>query len=52
MSDDFKISLLTRRLYVLLVFDHRLIDGAYAARFLQRFMRLVSEPSILLAVLR
>lgn len=35
-----------------LVFDHRVVDGVYAARFLSRFMRLVSEPYTLLAALR
>jgi pyruvate dehydrogenase E2 component (dihydrolipoamide acetyltransferase) len=32
-----------------LVFDHRLIDGVYASRFLLRFMGLVSKPLTLLA---
>jgi pyruvate dehydrogenase E2 component (dihydrolipoamide acetyltransferase) len=32
-----------------LVFDHRLVDGAPAARFLQHIKRLVEEPYLLLA---
>jgi pyruvate dehydrogenase E2 component (dihydrolipoamide acetyltransferase) len=32
-----------------LVFDHRLIDGVYASRFLLRFMSLVGRPLTLLA---
>ncbi len=32
-----------------LVFDHRLIDGVYASRFLLRFMGLISKPLTLLA---
>lgn len=33
-----------------LVFDHRLVDGAPAARFLQHIKQLVEEPYLLLAV--
>ena len=32
-----------------LVVDHRLIDRAYASRFLARFMELVQKPLLLLA---
>jgi pyruvate dehydrogenase E2 component (dihydrolipoamide acetyltransferase) len=32
-----------------LVFDHRLVDGAPAARFLQRIKQLVESPLLLLA---
>ena len=32
-----------------LVFDHRLVDGAPAARFLQRVAQLVEKPHLLLA---
>jgi pyruvate dehydrogenase E2 component (dihydrolipoamide acetyltransferase) len=32
-----------------LVFDHRLVDGAPAARFLQRIKQLVENPYLLLA---
>jgi pyruvate dehydrogenase E2 component (dihydrolipoamide acetyltransferase) len=32
-----------------LTFDHRLVDGAPAARFLQRIKQLVEQPSLLLA---
>ena len=32
-----------------LVFDHRLVDGAPAARFLQYIQQLVEEPYLLLA---
>jgi pyruvate dehydrogenase E2 component (dihydrolipoamide acetyltransferase) len=35
-----------------LVFDHRLVDGAPAARFLQYLKHLLQEPDILLALLR
>jgi pyruvate dehydrogenase E2 component (dihydrolipoamide acetyltransferase) len=31
-----------------LAFDHRLVDGAPAARFLQRIKRLVENPYLLL----
>jgi pyruvate dehydrogenase E2 component (dihydrolipoamide acetyltransferase) len=31
-----------------LSFDHRLVDGAYAARFLQRIKQLIEEPLLLL----
>ena len=34
-----------------LVFDHRVLDGAYAARFLSRFMHLAAHPQILLSEL-
>lgn len=30
-----------------LVFDHRLLDGAYASRFLNRYMKLISQPQML-----
>jgi pyruvate dehydrogenase E2 component (dihydrolipoamide acetyltransferase) len=32
-----------------LVFDHRLVDGAPAARFLQRIKQLIENPYLLLA---
>jgi pyruvate dehydrogenase E2 component (dihydrolipoamide acetyltransferase) len=32
-----------------LVFDHRLVDGAPAARFLQSIKRMVEEPYLLIA---
>jgi len=32
-----------------LAFDHRLVDGAPAARFLQRINELVEHPYLLLA---
>lgn len=32
-----------------LVFDHRVVDGMYAARFLKRVMELLSAPLVLLA---
>jgi len=32
-----------------LTFDHRLVDGAPAARFLQRISQLLAEPYLLLA---
>ncbi len=38
-----------QRLVLSLTFDHRLIDGAQAARFLQRVKRLVENPYIWLA---
>jgi pyruvate dehydrogenase E2 component (dihydrolipoamide acetyltransferase) len=31
-----------------LVFDHRVLDGVYAARFLRRFMDLAARPQELL----
>ncbi|HEY8450498.1 MAG TPA: 2-oxo acid dehydrogenase subunit E2, partial [Bacillota bacterium] len=30
-----------------LSFDHRVVDGAYAARFLNRVMRYLEQPSLL-----
>ena len=36
-------------LWLSLTFDHRLVDGAPAARFLQRIAELVEEPFLLLA---
>ncbi|MGQ9684634.1 MAG: dihydrolipoamide acetyltransferase family protein, partial [Anaerolineae bacterium] len=36
-------------LWLSLTFDHRLVDGAPAARFLQRIVQLVEEPFLLLA---
>jgi pyruvate dehydrogenase E2 component (dihydrolipoamide acetyltransferase) len=42
--------LCARPLMVLsLTFDHRLVDGAPAARFLQRIAQLVEQPGLLLA---
>jgi pyruvate dehydrogenase E2 component (dihydrolipoamide acetyltransferase) len=38
-----------QRLWLSLTFDHRLVDGAPAARFLQRIAQLVQEPGLLLA---
>jgi pyruvate dehydrogenase E2 component (dihydrolipoamide acetyltransferase) len=38
-----------QRLWLSLTFDHRLVDGAPAARFLQRIAALVEEPYLLLA---
>jgi len=38
-----------QRLWLSLTFDHRLVDGAPAARFLQRIAELVEEPYLLLA---
>jgi pyruvate dehydrogenase E2 component (dihydrolipoamide acetyltransferase) len=39
-----------RQMMVLsLTFDHRLVDGAPAARFLQRIKQLVEQPYLLLA---
>jgi pyruvate dehydrogenase E2 component (dihydrolipoamide acetyltransferase) len=32
-----------------LTFDHRLVDGAQAARFLQRIKRLIEKPFLWLA---
>jgi len=32
-----------------LVFDHRLSDGAFAARFLQAIKQLIEEPYLLIA---
>jgi pyruvate dehydrogenase E2 component (dihydrolipoamide acetyltransferase) len=37
-----------KRLTLSLVFDHRLVDGAPAARFLQDIKRMVEEPYLLL----
>lgn len=42
--------IVTRQMTVLsLAFDHRLVDGAPAARFLQRIKHLIEEPYLLLA---
>jgi len=38
-----------QRMWLSLTFDHRLVDGAPAARFLQRIAQLVQEPYLLLA---
>ncbi|HOG47100.1 MAG TPA: dihydrolipoamide acetyltransferase family protein [Anaerolineae bacterium] len=38
-----------QHLWLSLTFDHRLVDGAPAARFLQRIARLIAEPYLLLA---
>ena len=36
-------------MYASLSFDHRVIDGAYAARFMKSFVEIVQEPKKLLA---
>lgn len=36
-------------MWLSLTFDHRLVDGAPAARFLQRIKQLVEEPYLLLS---
>ena len=42
--------IVVRQLWTLsLVFDHRLVDGAPAARFLQYIKQLIEEPYLLLA---
>jgi pyruvate dehydrogenase E2 component (dihydrolipoamide acetyltransferase) len=42
--------IVVRQMWVLsLAFDHRLVDGAPAARFLQRIKRLIENPYLLLA---
>ena len=38
-----------QRMWLSLTFDHRLVDGAPAARFLQRITRYIEEPYLLLA---
>jgi pyruvate dehydrogenase E2 component (dihydrolipoamide acetyltransferase) len=38
-----------KTVWLSLTFDHRLVDGAPAARFLQRVKQLVEEPFLLLA---
>jgi pyruvate dehydrogenase E2 component (dihydrolipoamide acetyltransferase) len=38
-----------RKMWLSLSFDHRLVDGAPAARFLQRVVQLVERPHLLLA---
>jgi pyruvate dehydrogenase E2 component (dihydrolipoamide acetyltransferase) len=35
-------------MWLSLTFDHRLVDGAPAARFLQRIVQLIEEPYLLL----
>jgi pyruvate dehydrogenase E2 component (dihydrolipoamide acetyltransferase) len=43
--------IVVRKMWTLcLVFDHRLVDGAPAARFLQHLKHLIEEPYLLLAV--
>lgn len=37
------------RMYLSVSFDHRIIDGAYAARFMTELVKLVSNPGLLLA---
>ncbi|MBC8447460.1 MAG: 2-oxo acid dehydrogenase subunit E2 [Chloroflexi bacterium] len=36
-------------MWLSLNFDHRLVDGAPAARFLQRIKQLIEEPYLLLS---
>jgi len=38
-----------QRMWLSLTFDHRLVDGAPAARFLQGIMRYIEQPYLLLA---
>jgi pyruvate dehydrogenase E2 component (dihydrolipoamide acetyltransferase) len=38
-----------KMMWLSLTFDHRLVDGAPAARFLQRIKQYVEEPYLLLA---
>jgi len=38
-----------QRMWLSLTFDHRLVDGAPAARFLQGIMRYIESPYLLLA---
>jgi pyruvate dehydrogenase E2 component (dihydrolipoamide acetyltransferase) len=38
-----------KTMWLSLTFDHRLVDGAPAARFLQRVKQYVEEPYLLLA---
>ncbi len=38
-----------QHMWLSLTFDHRLVDGAPAARFLQQIMRYIEEPYLLLA---
>lgn len=46
----FKDQIATRhRMWLSLTFDHRLVDGAPAARFMQRVMQLIEHPHLLLA---
>jgi pyruvate/2-oxoglutarate dehydrogenase complex dihydrolipoamide acyltransferase (E2) component len=35
-------------MWLSLTFDHRLVDGALAARFLQRVVHLIEQPYLLL----
>lgn len=37
------------RMYLSVSFDHRIVDGAYAARFMTDLVKLVSNPALLLA---
>ncbi|MGD8488068.1 MAG: 2-oxo acid dehydrogenase subunit E2 [Anaerolineae bacterium] len=42
--------IIARQMWTLsLAFDHRLVDGAPAARFLQRIKQLVENPYLLLS---
>ena len=38
-----------QHMWLSLTFDHRLVDGAPAARFLQGIMRYIESPYLLLA---
>ena len=38
-----------QRMVLSLTFDHRLVDGTQAARFLQRIKRLIEKPFLWLA---
>jgi pyruvate dehydrogenase E2 component (dihydrolipoamide acetyltransferase) len=38
-----------RKMWLSLTFDHRLVDGGPAARFLQRVAQLIEKPHLLLA---
>jgi len=43
---DAGLTAIQQRMFLSLTFDHRLIDGAQAARFLQRVKKLVENPTL------
>ena len=36
-------------MYLSLSFDHRILDGAYAARFVNKVIGVIQDPKLLLA---
>jgi pyruvate dehydrogenase E2 component (dihydrolipoamide acetyltransferase) len=47
--DDSRIEI-QRRLNLVLSYDHRLIDGVYAAEFMEAVIALIEEPGLALGI--